>query len=273
MKKMNKLLIEIQKDPELVTLVSKLSKEELDQNLLNLYRQKQDNDMCANCKGKIACMSAIENNQSKLVYKEGLLEKVYYPCKYIDHASDNLSIEFMPIRDTGGKVEKNSARANVFKAMEDSKKTGKGIYLHGPFGCGKTYLMMKYAKALMKTKEVVFVFYPEMVRFVKTNVVSNADVVNRLINRYKDVDVLILDDIGREGNTAYIRDEVLGVILQYRMMEKLPTFMTSNYNILELNELLANTRDKYDGLKASAIIERICYLMNVVELKDKNYRV
>jgi len=57
------------------------------------------------------------------------------------------------------------------------------------------------------------------------------------------------------------------------MMEKLPTFMTSNYNILELNELLANTRDKYDGLKASAIIERICYLMNVVELKDKNYRV
>ena len=38
------------------------------------------------------------------------------------------------------------------------------------------------------------------------------------------VPVLILDDIGSEMNTQWVRDEVLGPILQFRMLEELPTF-------------------------------------------------
>lgn len=37
--------------------------------------------------------------------------------------------------------------------------------------------------------------------------------------------VLILDDIGAEFLSSWFRDEILGAILQYRMMERLPVFL------------------------------------------------
>ena len=40
----------------------------------------------------------------------------------------------------------------------------------------------------------------------------------------------MLDDIGSESMTSWMRDEVLGRILNYRMHKGLPTFFTSNNN-------------------------------------------
>ena len=34
----------------------------------------------------------------------------------------------------------------------------------------------------------------------------------------------MMDDIGADAMSSWIRDEVFGVILQYRMQEQLPTF-------------------------------------------------
>ena len=50
----------------------------------------------------------------------------------------------------------------------------------------------------------------------------------------KKTEVLVLDDIGAESNNDWIRDNILQVILQYRMQENLPTFFTSNLTMLEL---------------------------------------
>lgn len=52
-------------------------------------------------------------------------------------------------------------------------------------------------------------------------------------------EVLILDDIGAEQSTAWVRDEILQVILQYRMQENLPTFFTSNFNFEDLEKHFA----------------------------------
>ena len=47
----------------------------------------------------------------------------------------------------------------------------------------------------------------------------------------KEANLLLLDDIGAEKLSDWARDEVLGVILQYRMEEHLPTFFTSNLSL------------------------------------------
>ena len=44
------------------------------------------------------------------------------------------------------------------------------------------------------------------------------------MDEIKQAEVLILDDIGAEQSTPWVRDEILQVILQYRMQEDLPTF-------------------------------------------------
>ena len=42
--------------------------------------------------------------------------------------------------------------------------------------------------------------------------------------------------------SSWIRDEVFGVILQYRMQEQLPTFFSSNFTMDELEQHLSVTQ-------------------------------
>ena len=49
------------------------------------------------------------------------------------------------------------------------------------------------------------------------------------MDEIKLAEVLVLDDIGAEQSTPWVRDEILQVILQYRMQEDLPIFFTSNF--------------------------------------------
>ena len=63
------------------------------------------------------------------------------------------------------------------------------------------------------------------------------------------------DDIGAESMTSWIRDDVLSVILQYRMQEQL-VFFSSNLDLKALEEHLTVTqRGEQEPLKARRIME------------------
>lgn len=84
---------------------------------------------------------------------------------------------------------------------------------------------------------------------------------------------MILDDIGAEFLSSWFRDEILGAILQYRMMERLPVFFTSNYTPEELETMLSQSgRGKMEQLKSARIMERIRQVSEPVEINGKNYR-
>ena len=85
-------------------------------------------------------------------------------------------------------------------------------------------------------------------------------------------DILLIDDIGAENNSAWARDEVLGTILQYRMDNDLTTFFTSNFTIEELESILSETSKGTDEIKSRRIIERIKYLTIEEKLVSKNKR-
>ena len=63
-----------------------------------------------------------------------------------------------------------------------------------------------------------------------------------MVDDIKLAEVLVLDDIGAEQSTPWVRDEILQVILQYRMQEDLPTFFTSNFNFQDLENILPKER-------------------------------
>ncbi len=56
------------------------------------------------------------------------------------------------------------------------------------------------------------------------NAIKDGSVKER-IDEIKMAQVLVLDDIGAEQHSPWVRDDVLQVILQYRMQENLPTFL------------------------------------------------
>lgn len=149
----------------------------------------------------------------------------------------------------------------------------KGLYLYGQFGVGKTYLMGALVNELAK-------------QGVSSMVLNTATFISQLrqqfnqpnqtiwkqLNKVKTVPVLVLDDIGMETMTEWSRDEVLGVILQYRMQEELPTFFTSNLSMQALEQHLSETKQSTNTLRAKRLMERIRYLATEVTMTGKSLR-
>ncbi len=146
----------------------------------------------------------------------------------------------------------------------------KGLYLHGNFGSGKTYLIASMFNELARRgKRGAIVYWPELLRDLKAS--FNDDFADKY-NYIKKIPFLLIDDLGAENNTAWSRDEILGPLLQYRMEAKLNTFFTSNLGLEELENHFSNTNYKTEKLKARRIIERIKQLTDVLELISKNNR-
>ena len=146
----------------------------------------------------------------------------------------------------------------------------KGIYLHGSFGSGKTYLISALFNELAKSGTTsVIIHTPELLRSLKDSFSTDYSEKFYLL---KHTPLLLLDDIGAEYLTAWGRDEVIEPILQYRMDEGLPTFFTSNFTILELEKHFTTASNSIDKVKARRIIERIKQLSVEVELISKNLR-
>lgn len=168
-------------------------------------------------------------------------------------------------------------RIEAFKAVEKflahyPSQGQKGLYLYGDMGIGKSYLMAALAHELADKKQakVTFLHYPTFTIDVKNAIGSGT--VKEEIDAVKTADVLILDDIGAEQATAWVRDEVLQVILQHRMLEELPTFFTSNYSFEDLERKLATTKSGDETWQAKRVMERVRVLAKELHLQGENRR-
>jgi primosomal protein DnaI len=83
----------------------------------------------------------------------------------------------------------------------------------------------------------------------------------------------MLDDIGAEQMSSWARDEILGTILQYRMLEKLPTLFTSNADLSQLeHHLTYSQRGEEEKVKAARVVDRIRYLAKPIQMVGQNRR-
>ena len=149
----------------------------------------------------------------------------------------------------------------------------KGLYLYGDFGVGKSFMVAALAHDLSEKRGVssTLLHYPSFVIDVK-NAIGDGN-VKTLVDEIKQAEVLILDDIGAEQSTAWVRDEILQVILQYRMQEDLPTFFTSNFNFEDLEKHFSKGKNGNDETwEARRVMERIRYLAEETRLEGENRR-
>ncbi|WP_099974995.1 primosomal protein DnaI [Lactobacillus terrae] len=147
-----------------------------------------------------------------------------------------------------------------------------GLYLAGDYGVGKTYLLGAIANELYKTGvKSTLVNFLSLQSQAKGAINDNR--VSKLVERLKKSQLLMLDDIGAANMSEWFRDEVLGVILQYRMQENLPVFFSSNFSMNELEEHFANSKNgNYDIVKAKRLMERVRYLSREVIVSGNNRR-
>lgn len=150
----------------------------------------------------------------------------------------------------------------------------KGFYFVGNLGTGKSYLAACITNHFAaEGRKVAFVNMPELCSDIKRNV-TEEDYVDDLIRAMKAAEVLVLDDIGAENFTAYIRDDVLFTVLDYRMTHSKRTFFTSNVDLVKLTERMSYSQNgQKDETKALRLVERIRALAEVLPLKGTSRRI
>lgn len=169
--------------------------------------------------------------------------------------------------------ERENALNEVAMFLAEFKKNKhiKGLYLTGDFGVGKTYILAGVANAIARQgSRVVFLHVPSFIASLGSHFQDNS--LNDEIDRIASAPVLIFDDIGAETLSEWSRDDVLGVILQKRMDNVLPTFFSSNITMDGLNEHFAETRNSVDEVKARRLMERVRFLSKEVFVGGKNRR-
>ena len=169
------------------------------------------------------------------------------------------------------------ARVDTFESLVDfvanyPSPDQKGLYIYGDMGVGKSFMLAAMAHELSETKKVAttIIYYPSFTIDVKNGIKDGS--VKEQIDAVKQAEVLVLDDIGAEQFSSWIRDDVLQVILQHRMIEELPTFFTSNYSFADLEAKLSNGRQGDETWQAKRVMERIRFLAKEVHLKGVNRR-
>ena len=277
---------EATKDPQFIKLINKLKiKEEFAmKHTSKLQRSVCELNNCKNCPGLDKC----KNPSKGYIYYPRLNGNILVfdsiACKYkqeeisIDENSSKMYNQPLAVRTANmkdiDKKDKNRVEAikwivNFYKEYKNNKHI-KGLFLHGSFGCGKTYLIAALFNELAKEGyEPIIYHYPRLLVDLKESFGSSFD---KKMNELMECDLLLLDDIGAESVTSWSRDEILSTILQYRMDEKLPTFITSNLNIEELENHLAETKDSVDKVKSKRIIERVKQLTDDIEIISVNRR-
>lgn len=251
-----------------------LIESEVKNNLSSLNDTIEELDSCKKCPGLNNCPNHIkgyvyypQKNESKIAFN-------YIPCKNlkklekdIEEKNSQNALANARMKDIDIKDKKRHELIKWLKAFYDNydvSKKNKGLYLHGSFGSGKTFLVYALLNELEKEKGVRYegVYFPELLRSLK----DDFSLLDAKVRYLSNVEILLIDDIGAEKVTDWSRDEILGTILQARMNQGLATFFTSNLSIDELEKHLALTKDSMDVVKARRIIERIKYLTEDIEL-------
>ncbi|MGT2753509.1 primosomal protein DnaI [Streptococcus ovis] len=174
-------------------------------------------------------------------------------------------------------VHLTKARTEVLSLVSDfigniGSYNNKGFYLYGDFGVGKSFILAALAHDLSEKYSLAttMIHYPSFAVNIKNAIATSS--VKEKIDEVKKAPILILDDIGAEQHSSWVRDDVLQVILQYRMQENLPTFFTSNFSLDDLEKHFSSGKSGDETWQAKRVMERIRFLAKEIHLVGDNRR-
>lgn len=269
-----------------------LTREDYLKALSMVYASVKEQYYCDNCPGLAQCPNLVKGHYNELDVQNGLIVSAMAPCEkqrtheeqqrtrrlmrsyYVSEETLSASFESLEVDQ--------SNRMAVARAIQFCKEIAaggkeqnkvRGIYLHGPFGVGKSYLMGAVARELSERGIAsLMVYVPDFVREIKESIADQSYASK--LELLKDIPVLILDDIGAESLTPWIRDEVLGVILHHRVNNHLPTLYTSNYSLEELEDHFSiSNGNRIELTKARRILERIRHYVDLFLVESENRRM
>lgn len=145
---------------------------------------------------------------------------------------------------------------------------GRGLYIHGNVGTGKTYLASAMARMFIDAGySVVLTTTLSMLEDIQDTYGKEASSLDAVL-RFASSDVLILDDLGKESASAWSAS-MLFQIVNYRYEAMRPLIVTSQYDLAGLEKRIAR-QGEYES--ARAIVSRLRQMCHEVKLSGNDRR-
>lgn len=155
--------------------------------------------------------------------------------------------------------------------FEKYKKQGLGLLFIGSYGTGKTHLAAAICHELIKQGyQPIFGTMITLLEKIKATYDDeySRETEERIIRKYTDCDLLIIDDLGKERPTDWTLEKLYYVI-NTRYEKCLPIIITTNYN---LEKLITRLTVKDNVETPEAIVSRIYEMCKGVYMDWEDYR-
>ena len=178
------------------------------------------------------------------------------------------SIAAQKIRRAGLVGAYASADCDLGRRVADMAREGRGAYLWGEPGTGKTYAASCAVRLLVAdegTQSHTGVWMVTAKRLLDLIKEGYDEGDSWAQERAEGARVLAMDDLGAERRTEWSMETIEGII-DARYLKGLPTIITSNYRIGQI-------RDLWGGMEGKRIASRLAGSCESIEVKGRDRRI
>lgn len=123
------------------------------------------------------------------------------------------------------------------RAIDTNIDTGRGLWIQGNVGTGKTTLAMLVSKAALDAGRSVAIYsLPRLLNLLRESMESEGGLLD-LLDRLTAVDLLHIDDLGAENRTDWVLEQLYSIVNSRYEAER-PIVATTNLMPDELSERL-----------------------------------
>lgn len=173
------------------------------------------------------CRCMVQEEIDHLYHQSGL------PPELREQTFDSFRIDLYP-PELRSFMEQVVAECRAFAARVASGRATENLVFRGAAGLGKTHLSSAIAHIVLQSgRSVIYLTLPELLDRIRYYKFEVAD--PEALSLLREVDLLILDDLGGEKVSEFSVQELFALI-NYRMSHRLPLVVSTNLSWTDLEE-------------------------------------